>query len=80
MLRWLMALASRYAPFASQASEDARHPPEPPWTRFAPDSGVRVPRPHAPTRLSGAIALDEPDEDEDCLVAQGIVHRQKIQE
>ena len=78
MLRWLKALASRNAPFAVQASGSPWQGPEPPWTQFDPDSGVRVPRPHAPTSLSGSVAVDEPDEDEECLVALGSLHSKKI--
>jgi hypothetical protein len=78
MLRWLKALAARRAPFAAQASGDASQGPEPPWTKFDPDSGVRVPRPHAPAGLTGAAAVAEPDEDDACLVAMGSLHSKKI--
>ena len=78
MMRWLKDLASRHAPFASRASGSPWQGPEPPWTQFDPDSGVRVPRPHAPTGRSGSVAVDEPDEDEECLVALGSLHSRKL--
>jgi len=78
MMRWLKALASRHTPLAPQAAGNSAQGPEPPWTQFDPDSGVRVPRPHAPTGLSGSVAVDEPDEDEECLVALGSLHSRKI--
>jgi hypothetical protein len=71
MFEWLKALVSRRA---SGGERDF----DPPWTRFDPDSGVRVPRPHAPTSRTGSVAVEEPDEDEECLVALGSLHSRKI--
>jgi hypothetical protein len=71
MLEWLKSLASRRASGSEQGFD-------PPWTRFEPDSGVRVPRPHSPTSLSGSVAVEEPDEDEECLVALGSLYSKKI--
>jgi hypothetical protein len=71
MLDWLKALVSRGASGGEQGVD-------PPWTRFDPDSGVRVPRPHAPTSRSGSAAIEEPDEDEECLAALGSLHSKKI--
>lgn len=76
MLRWFKELASRN--LVRHTSGDTSQGPEPPWTKFDPDSGVRVPRPHAPSGLSGSVAVDEPDEDEECLVALGSLHSRKI--
>jgi hypothetical protein len=79
MLRRLMDLASRHASLIRPTSGDTSpQGPEPPWTQPDPDSGVRVPRPHAPTGLSGSVAVDEPDEDDECLVALGSLHSRKI--
>lgn len=74
MLRWLNALTWRHAPLARLASGDTSQGPEPPWTQFDPDSGVRVPRPRVPAGLSGSVAVAEPDEDDECLVALGSLH------
>ena len=78
MLRWLKQLPSRHAPLVPLASGDTSQGPEPPWTQFDPDSGVRVPRPHAPAGRSGSAAVAEPDEDDECLVALGSLHSKKI--
>ena len=77
-MRWLKALASRHAPLIRLTSDDTSQGPEPPWTQVDPDSGVRVPRPHAPANRSGSVAVAEPDEDDECLVALGRLHSKKI--
>ena len=77
LLQWLKELAMRHAPLVHLASGDTSLGPESPWTKFEPDSGVRVPRPHAPPGRSGSAAVAEPDEDDECLVALGSLYSKK---